>query len=288
MSDAPAPRTAREMLARGREFLERSRVEEARLDAELLVAHALGLDRLRLFLELDRPVDPAEIDRARELLVRRAGGEPTAYLTGVREFYGHTFRVGPGVLIPRPETELLVDVARERLADRPAPLVGEVGCGSGCIAITLALAFPEARVHATKLSEEALVWARENAERLEAPVHLHHGDGLGPLAEHAPFDLLLSNPPYVDPEASGELAREIRDHEPDVALYAPRGDPDHWLGRLVDEGLPLLGSGGTLLVELGFDQAPRARKLLDERAGTVRFHADLAGVERVAEVTAAG
>jgi release factor glutamine methyltransferase len=276
------------MLARGREFLQGKGIEEARLDAELLVAHALGLDRLHLFLELERPVIAGEIDRARDLLVRRGRGEPTGYLTGEREFYGRGFRVGRGVLIPRPETELLVDLARERLVSStgPRPLrIGEMGTGSGCIAVTLALEFPGSEVIATDLQEDALGFARENARRLEASVRFEPGDGLTPLAPHAPFDLLISNPPYVDPATAATLAREVRDHEPEVALFAPAGDPDHWLRRLLDEGLPLLRPGGSLLVELGFDQGERARALLEERSLPFQLHRDLERIERVAEVS---
>ena len=144
MSDAapprtagPGPRTAGEMLTLARDFLARKGLPEARLEAELLVAHALGRDRLGLFLALDEPVERAEVDRARELLVRRAAREPVAYLTGRREFYGRPFQVGPGVLVPRPETELLVDRARAWCDRGPAaelsgwPAVGDFGTGSG-------------------------------------------------------------------------------------------------------------------------------------------------------------
>ncbi|MEW6071319.1 MAG: peptide chain release factor N(5)-glutamine methyltransferase [Planctomycetota bacterium] len=285
MSETAAPRTAREMLARGKEFLAKKGVAEARLDAELLVAHALGLDRLHLYLELDRPVEAAEIDRGRALLVRRAAGEPAAYLTGAREFYGRPFRVGPGVLIPRPETELLVDVVRERLAGAAAPRLAELGTGSGCIAVTLALELPGAEVHAVERSERALQFARANAAALGAAVRFHAGDGLAPLRAAAPFAALVANPPYVDPAARETLPREVRDHEPVEALFAPPGDPDHWLRRLLEDGPSLLGPGSLLLIELGHDQAPRARALAAARALPAEFHADLAGIERVLAVT---
>ncbi|MEX1026269.1 MAG: HemK/PrmC family methyltransferase [Planctomycetota bacterium] len=187
------------MLARAREFLARKGCDEARLEAELLVAEALGLDRMGLFLALERPLAPAEIDRGRELLVRRVQGEPTAYLLGRREFYGRPFRVGPGVLVPRPETELVVDVARELAGQRPGLRVADFGTGSGCIAVTLALELTEPEVHAFELSGEALSYARQNAEALGADVAFVEGDGLAPLLAAAPFDLVVSNPPNVDP-----------------------------------------------------------------------------------------
>lgn len=283
-SARPAPpRTAREMLARGRSFLEQKGDQDARLHSELLTAFALGLDRLHLFLELDRPVDSGEIERARDLLVRRGKGEPTAYLTGAREFYGRPFRVGPGVLVPRAETELLVDLAREALQGHTGARVAELGTGSGCIAVTLALELTEAFVVASDVSSEALGFARENAAKLGAEVTLLEADGLEAFRSHAPFDLFVSNPPYVDP-SDPELAAEVRAHEPAVALFAPQGDPDHWVRRLIAEAVPLLAPGGTLCVELGHDQGTRAARLCTEAGLTPRLHADLAGIERVLSV----
>src|SRR5688572_6805925 len=221
------PRTVREMLARGRDFLAKKGVEEARREAEWLVAHALGQSRLELFLALDRPLQRAEVQAARELFVRRGRREPTAYVTGKREFYGREFRVGPGVLVPRPETELLVDRARVRLAGRSQARVVDVGTGSGCLAVTLALECPGVEVVAIDASARALEYARENAARLGAAVEFLLGDGLDPFA--GSFDLLVSNPPYVDPSQRDTLAPEVREHEPAEALFAPAGDPDHWV-----------------------------------------------------------
>src|SRR5262245_2610659 len=129
-----APTTAGDMLGLAREFLVRKGASEARLSAELLVAHALGLDRLHLFLQLDRPVSEGEVARARDLLVRRGRGEPVAYITGRREFYGRAFEVDPNVLIPRPETELIVDLVRARA--KPGARIADIGTGSGCLAVT--------------------------------------------------------------------------------------------------------------------------------------------------------
>jgi len=281
--EAAPPRTAGEMLDRGREFLARKEIEQARLEAELLVAHALGLDRLRLFLALDRPVTPEEVQRARELLVRRAKREPTAYITGTREFYGRPFAVTRDVLVPRPETELVVDLARERLRGRAAPRVGEVGAGSGCIAITLVLEHPGARVRAVELSAAALGVARGNASALGAEVELVEGDGPQALREGAPYDLVVSNPPYVRPDELAALEPEVRDWEPRIALLLPEGEPDHWLRKLLDEVPPLLAGDGLLLVELGHEQEPLGLALAAERGLQARVHADLAGLPRVLE-----
>jgi release factor glutamine methyltransferase len=269
------------MLVRGREFLERQGIEAPRLEVELLVAHALGLDRLRLFLDLDRPVNEAELARARELLMRRARGEPSAYLVGRREFYGRSFRVGPAVLVPRPETELLIDLARETAGERRGLALADFGTGSGCIAITLALELQGARVFASDVSAAALELARANAGLLEASVTFLEGDGLAPLAQVAPFDLCVSNPPYVDPADARSLAPAVRAFEPSLALFAPAGDPDHWVRRLCHEAPALLAPGGTLLVELGYDQGERALRLASAAGLRARLTKDLAGVPRV-------
>jgi release factor glutamine methyltransferase len=271
------------MLARAREFLDKKQLPQARLEAELLVAHALGLDRLQLFLALDRPLVPAEIERARELLQRRARREPTAYLTGRREFYGREFAVDRRVLIPRPETELLIDLAREwharREADSEPVRVLDCGTGSGCLAITAALELEASRVVAVDVSREALEVARVNAERLGAAVELVAADGPEELA--GAFDLILANPPYVTVEETAALDPEVREHEPAVALFAPPGDPDHWLQRLVRFAAERLAPGGLALVEIGASQAPRAPALAAEAGLDARLSPDLAGIPRV-------
>ncbi len=279
-----SPRTAGEMLARAREFLARKGTAEPRLEAELLVAHALGLSRLQLFLRLDQPVVDAEVARARELLVRRGKHEPVAYITGSREFYGRSFRVGSGVLVPRPETELLVDLARERAKGREGVRIADIGTGSGCIAITLALEVPSASVTALDISPRALEVARANAATLGAAVEFVEGDGPEALAAAPRFDLVVSNPPYIEPQERASLAPDVRDHEPELALFTPRGDPEHWLRRLLAAGMALLAPGGALLVELGHRQGPRALALAAQH--DARLHKDFAGIERVLEVRA--
>lgn len=286
----PRPRTAGEMLAMARAFLARRGVEEARLEGELLVAHALGLDRLRLFLELDRPVQDAELDRARDLLVRRGRREPVAYIVGAREFYGRRFEVGPGVLIPRPETEQLVDLAREFAAELPAePRVVDVGTGSGCLALTLALELPGARVLGVDVSAEALAYARRNAERLGATVEWREGEGGRVLdaevrAAQRGFDLLVSNPPYVRRSVRAELAPEVREHEPELALFVPDEDPDRFASGIASRANRWLAPGGIALVELGHDQGPRVLAHAQSLGLVARVHRDLERIERVLEL----
>jgi len=278
------PASAGEMVARGRAFLENKGIESARLEAELLVANALGLDRMGLFLALDRPVEPSEVSAARDQLVRRANGEPTAYITGTREFYGRPFGVGKGVLIPRSETELLVDLARERTGGRTGARIVDVGTGSGCIAVSLALECQGATVIASDVSAVALARAARNVTSLDARVHLVLSDGLSFLPAEPCLDLVVSNPPYVDPAMPDTLGPGVLEHEPAEALFAPAGDPDHWMRKLLEEAVPRLVPGGHLLIELGFDQAARARALVQENDLEARLHADLAGIERVLEV----
>jgi release factor glutamine methyltransferase len=307
------PRTAGEVLGRSRSFLEAKGVENPRLEAELLVGHALGMTRLELYLVLERPLESAELDTARDLVARRAKGEPTAYLLGHREFYGRRFDVGPGVLIPRPETELLVDRARA-IAEQLEPTVVagpfvagvsdqvvdevekritvcDLGTGSGCIAITIALEVPLSRVLAIDLSPDALAIARANAERLEVPKHqlgFKAGDGFQVLAQAAPtgVDLLLSNPPYVDraeARAPQSLAVDVLKHEPEMALFAPAGDVDFWARTLMQQRMQLLTPRGRALVELGFDQAPRLEALAQGLGLAIEFHKDLDGIPRILE-----
>ena len=279
------PENAGEMLQRSREFLARKGVEEARLEAELLVAHALGLDRLRLYMQLDRPLSPAEIDRARDLLVLRGKRVPLAYIRGAREFYGRTFSVGPGVLIPRPETELLVDLARAL----PSRRIADLGTGSGCLAVTLALELPEAQVFALENSPAAVLCASANIQRLAPRVELVEGDGFESLErlvrEGGPFDLIVSNPPYIERSEARELAPEVGEHEPHAALFAPEGDPDHFVRRLLEASARVLAAvlapGGCLLVELGHRQGPRVRALAQGLGLSVQLVRDGAGIERV-------
>lgn len=308
------------MLNLARAFLERKGLGDSRRESDLLVAHALGLDRLGLYMRLDQPILGEEVDRARDLLVRRGRREPTAYIVGRREFFCRDFLVGPGVLVPRPETELIVDLARAFAAARSAsssaepaidsaetasvaaqpasvasqpggaadeaqPLrILDIGTGSGCLAITLSLEIQNAEVTAVDLSEEALVWASKNAVALEAEVQFVQGDGFELASELAQssgrFDLIVSNPPYVEPNERECLDPEVREHEPPLALYAPANDPDFWVRGLVEQAADALLPGGALLVELGHRQAERLRDL--SGAGS-QIHDDLAGIPRVFE-----
>jgi release factor glutamine methyltransferase len=259
-------------------------VPSPRLEAELLVAHALKLRRLDIFLRHDQPLSPEELTMIRALVERRRRHEPLAYLTGEREFYGRTFTVDRRVLIPRPETEHLVDavVAFLRARAETPSAVLDLCTGSGCIAVTVALAVPHATLDAVDLSPAALEVARANVARhkLAERVTLHEGSLFKPLGDKR-FDVIASNPPYIPSEDIPGLMPDVSQHEPHLALD---GGPDGTaVLRALLAGVPArLNPGGLLAVEVGHDQGPwavheaTAVGLLD-----ARMEKDLAGFPRV-------
>jgi len=256
-------------------------------DAERLLRHVLGWDRAALVANPDRVVPKPEGERFRAFVRRRASREPLQYILGTQAFWKHEFRVTPDVLIPRPETELLVETSLELLKDVDRPLIVDVGTGSGCVALSLAFERPDADVQAVDLSAPALAVARENARRLdlEGRVAFHHGDLLEPVAHFAGrIDLVVSNPPYVDIAARESLAPEARDHEPTLALFPP-GDPLSVYRRLARASASCLRPGGCLVVELGHGQAASVEAIC-RNDGLVpsRLDRDLAGIPRTLTV----
>ena len=241
-----APWTPLSLIAWTQGYFARGGVDAPRLTAEVLLAHALGCDRVRLYLDFDKPLGEPELARYRALVKRRAEGEPTAYLTGVKEFWGRPFRADPRALVPRPETELLVEVALAALPEGGAAL--DLGTGTGCVGVTLAMERPRARVLATDLSGEALSLARENADRLGARLELREGDLFAALPPGLRFDVIASNPPYVPAGELASLPREVQ-REPRRALDG--GDEGlAVLRRLVAEAPGWLVPGGTLVLEM--------------------------------------
>lgn len=261
--------------------------ETPRLDVEILLAFVLATNRIGLIVDPERPLSSAELGRYRELHKRRRAGEPVAYLLGEREFYGRPFRVDRRVLVPRPETELLVEVGLTRTRGLDLSMtVLDLCTGSGCVAITLARERPTARVLGTDLSKDALDVARENAERLGAVprVWFRESDlfadlGLDPSGAPPSFDLVTANPPYVC--IGDSLPVTVRDFEPHMALFA--GDDGLTIvRRIVEEAPRHLRPGGVLALEIGSGQAPEVARLL-EASGLVAIETkkDYAGIERV-------
>lgn len=265
-------------------------VESPRLDAELLLAHLLGVTRAALWAWPERRLKPKELTRYREMIARRAGREPLAYIVGQREFFGLAFVVSPAVLIPRPETELLVEHAL-RLARRleKPPQIADVGAGSGALAVALAVHLPQATVYALDASTEALALVAENARRhgVGERVHCLPGDLLSPLP--GPVDLIVANLPYVATAEWEGLAPEIRLYEPRTALD---GGPDGLalIRRLLATAAPYLRPGGWLLLEIGAGQGAAVTALASYHfpQGQVQLYQDYAGLDRLVIISTAG
>lgn len=248
------------------------------LENRILLCHALRLTRVQLITQSERRLDQAESDALKALFARRLRGEPIAYIVGLREFYGLDFRVTPDVLIPRPDTELLVELAMERLPTGGALL--DMGTGSGAIAVSIAHSRPDAVVTALDASAAALAIARENAAAHQARVTLLESDWYGALAKDQRFAVIASNPPYIV-EGDVHLSQGDLRFEPVDAL-TDHGDGLSDLRTIIDGAPAHLLAGGWLLMEHGYDQAVAVRALL---AGTgftdVQSWRDLAGIERV-------
>lgn len=256
---------------------------EPRLEAELLLAHVLGQDRVGLYVNYHQPVNRLEREAYRELIGRRLKGEPLAYLTGEKEFFSLGFKVTPEVLIPRPDTEILVEEAIRRGAAMDGPLlVADVGTGSGAIAVTLAVHLAGARVYAIDRSAAALRVARENALRHGVFDRLTFltGDLLEPLlASKYRLNLIVANLPYIPTPNLEQLAPEVRDFEPRMALDGG----EEGLGqicRLVPQAYQCLGPGGYLLLEIAPEQAGRVVEMMSDFSDVVIIP-DLAGRDRV-------
>ncbi len=254
--------------------------DNARLDAELLLAHVLGRSRTWLHTWPEKPLGEAAQKRFRELLERRIRGVPIAYLTGRCEFWSLPLEVNPATLIPRPETELLVEQALKRIPQAETRDVADLGTGSGAIALAVARERPRCRMVATDRSEEALATARRNAATLGIEgISFRHGDWYEALQGER-FDLILSNPPYVAEDDPHLQQGDLR-FEPRTALAAG-GDGLDAIRLLVRGGCHHLRPGGWLLLEHGFDQGAAVRELM-QRSGyrEIACHTDLAGLERV-------
>jgi release factor glutamine methyltransferase len=262
--------------------LEAAGIEAARISAEALVFHVLGCDRAYLFAHPERELSSAEQSQFDTLIFRRVSGEPLQYLTGHQEFWKADFLVSPAVLIPRPETEHLIEVVLDlvhhfRLGPRLKLI--DVGTGSGAIAITLAREFPQAEVHAIDLSAAALEVACENARRLGARVQFAQSDVLASVERDGSFDFVVSNPPYVGLNESDKVQEVVKHYEPHMAVFAG----EEGLGvirRLLPQAREALRPGGWLLMEIGYSQAQAVMALLTEWHN-VHSVPDLAGIPRV-------
>lgn len=261
---------------------ERAGLDASRLEAEVLLADCLGVERLRLYMDYAKPLQQAELSRFRQTIRRRLDGEPLAYITGAKEFWSLTLQVERAVLIPRPETELLVELAVQRASSRDPLTVVDVGTGSGAVAIAIASELPQARVLATEMSADALVVARRNVERHGVQVELLQGDLLHPLPRELAPDVVVANLPYIRRGDLVGLQREIVDWEPHAALDGGDDGLD-LVRRLIQQGRRVLAPGGVLLLEIGHDQGAAVHGLLLSAGfAEIEVRKDLAGLDRVA------
>lgn len=279
--------TVLEVIQRSTEFLHRHGVESPRLQIELLLAHVLKLPRLQLYLQHDRTLAAAELAALRALVQRRAKREPLQHLVGSTAFFGLEIAVSPDALIPRPETETLVELAAAALAkfSSPPPAVLDFGTGTGCIALALAAKCPSASLHALDISASALALARRNAaaHKLTGRVTFHLGDGFAALPPELRFDLVVANPPYIPAAEIPTLQPEVRDFDPRLALDGGADGLDFYR-RLADEAAARLNSGGGLFAEFGDGQAEAIQRLFTQAGWKkIAAHADLTGRARVLE-----
>ena len=268
--------TLKQALRRARDVLTESNVDDAPLEGELLLRHTLKIDRVQLYLELDKELTPKQEQTFRRLLERRLNGEPAAYITGRREFYGLDFNVSPAVLIPRPESELLVETALTLAKNRPLFTIADIGTGSGAIAISLALELVQSKIYATDISAAALKVARLNCRKhgVSDRVRLLEGNLLEPLPE--PVDIIVANLPYV---SQSELNPQF---EPPLALDGGANGTES-IEQLCRQAGGKLKSGGSLLLEIGQGQREAVTAILHNifPGGEVEVAPDLAGIDRV-------
>lgn len=263
-------------------------IQSPRLEAELLLSAALDCRRIDLYARHDEVVPAEKLGGYREMVKRRAAREPTQYVLGQTEFCGLVFKSDPRALIPRPETEIIIEVTTELAGDLAEPLLVDVGTGSGVLAVTAALRLPQAKIVACDISAEALSLAHENAEhhRVLERIELHCGDFEEVLAGPAGgVAVAMANLPYVREEELVGLAPEVREHEPRAALVAGP-DGTEMLARFIAFAPALLKPGGHLVMEVGFGQADHIRPMIEKanELELVRFEKDFSGIERVAVV----
>jgi release factor glutamine methyltransferase len=261
--------TVLEVLRSSTDYFKKRQIDHARLNAEHLLAHALGRKRIELYLEFERPLGETELAPLRELVKRRGEGEPLQHLLGTVEFCGHTFLCDKRAMVPRPETEELVEILkaeggkRQSGSDRSAERIVDVGTGSGVIALSLAVKFSEAEVQAVDISDDALALARENAARLGVGERIQFAKG--DLLENIPerFDLVVANLPYISMQDRQSLAREVL-HDPEIALFGgERGD--ELVRKLIEQAPEHLQPNGLLALEIGLGQSDGLAQFLAQK-----------------------
>lgn len=281
--------TIADTLRQSAEFLNENSIADARRDAALLLGFVLNRDRAFLIANDDRDLNEEEIERFFRLIERRASGEPIQYITGRQEFFGLEFEVNENVLIPRPETEILVEAAIEILREKENPAFCDVGTGSGCIPISILANLEKAKAVALDISSAALAVARKNSEKhgVADRIEFYESDVFAVFnnpkskIQNPKFDLILSNPPYIPNKDLPGLPREVREHEPHVALFG--GDVGtEIVARLLLDAPRYLEKEGWLMFEIGFTQGEAVREMIDEKIWRlIEIKDDLAGIPRI-------
>ena len=269
--------TILEILNWTREHFQEKKIENARLNAELLITHVLNLKRLELYMNFDQVVSRDDRETIKQMLIRRAKNEPLQYILGETEFYGYKFKVNSSVLIPRPETELLVEKVLEN-ADGIRNVL-EIGTGSGCIAITLAKELELESIDAVDISPETLLTAKKNAEFHKVKINFFRSDLFSEVTSQ--YDLIISNPPYISKTDFEDLPLEIQKFEPRSALLAPE-EGLYFYRKILEDAGTHLKENGKIYFEIGHDQKDRI-KLIAEKNGfmNIEFMKDLNGYDRI-------
>lgn len=263
----------------GTEYFSQKKISNARLEIEWLLCHVLNMERVHLYVEFERPLNQQELAHIKALVKRRAAGEPFQYIIGKADFYGYDMKVTPAVLIPRPETEVIIEVLKKQ--QTPGTIL-DIGTGSGCIAIVAALELPDAKVSAVDVSTEALAVARENAATHKVEVDFRQMDILTDKLAGT-YDVALCNPPYVAAREMAGLDDGIKDHEPATAL-TDNDDGLTFYRRLAELFPQIVNDGGAMIVEIGPTQAAEVIALFEAMGTSCAIHKDLQGDDRVVEV----
>ena len=282
--------TIKELLNVTSDYFTKKEIESPRLTAEILLAYLLNRTRIKLYLKFDQPLSEEEVSGYRDLIRRRVDREPLQYITGTQEFWSLDFKVGPQVLVPRPESEFLVEQTISLFKGQTPPKAGypqilDLGTGSGALAVSIARELEDAALWASDISEEALVFARLNAKKhgVAERIDFCLGDLWEPfMGEDLTFDGIVSNPPYIPSEAFDTLPPEVRDHEPRVALDGGEGGM-HYVEKIIRTGPDYLNPEGWLLLEMDPAQTTKALSLIDEtgRYGSKRRIKDYSNRYRV-------
>lgn len=262
------------------EHLRKKDVDEPRLSAELIISHSLGIKRLDIYLQFDRVLNEDQLVKIREMLSRRSAHEPLQYIFGETEFYGLRFKTGPGVLIPRPDTEILVGKIIENIGDKKINIL-EIGTGSGCIAVSVAHSCGNAKITATDISETALKSAIENAEKNNVIENIEFiKNDIFTDKINRKFDLIVSNPPYIRKEIISTLSRQVKEYEPINALSDNNDGLTFY--RRINELLPeILHKRGLLFLEIGYDQKEEVTRIYEKSLENISITRDLGGNPRV-------